>query len=302
MLSYLVFILTIGAIYALLSQGLVLSWGWGGMVNLGLVGFFAIGAYTSAGLTKTLGLPVFAGLFLGSVAGGIVGLLVALSTLRLREDYLAIVTLGFAEVIRLIASNEIWLSGGTDGISGIPSLFDRSGGLASDVKFLGVVTMLCIICSVLLTRLGKSPWGRVLRAIRDDQVVAAVAGKHVTRYKAQAFTIGSGMAALGGALYGSYISYIAPDLFEPLITMYIFLAVTAGGNTRPMGATLGAYVLVLWLEASRFLGAILPDLSAVQVAALQQIVIGAGLVIILRLAPGGLFREINQKAPRASGE
>ncbi|MBJ3778362.1 branched-chain amino acid ABC transporter permease [Acuticoccus mangrovi] len=300
MATYIVFILAIAAVYALLAQSLVLVWGQSGMVNLGLVGFFAIGAYASALVTTDLAAPVVIGLVCALVAGALVGLAVTLSTLRLRDDYLAIVTLGFAEVVRIVASNEIWLTNGTDGIAGIPSLFDRSGGLWFHVKFAVAATLVCLLAGILISRLSRSPWGRVLRAIRDDQVVAAVAGKRVVRYKAEAFMIGSAIAALAGALYGSYISYIAPDLFQPLITIYVFLAATAGGNSRAIGATIGAYLLVAWLEASRFLGEIVPGVSAVQVAALREITVGLALVLVLRFAPGGLFREKNEKAPHAN--
>lgn len=298
MLTYLVFILAIAAIYALLAQSLVLVWGQTGMVNLGLVGFFAIGAYAAALLTRDGGLPAFSGPVIGLLAGAAVGLVITLSTLRLRDDYLAIVTLGFAEVVRIVASNEIWLTGGTDGISGIPSLFSRTGGLTFHLQFMALATALCLVAALVITRLARSPWGRVLRAIRDDQIVASVAGKKVVRFKAQAFMIGAGIAGLAGALYGSYISYIAPDLFLPLITIYIFLAATAGGNTRAIGATAGAYLLVAWLEASRFLGEVVPGVSAVQVAALREITVGLALVLVLRFAPGGLFRERNDKAPQ----
>lgn len=295
--TYLLFVIVIAAVYALLAQSLVVVWGLSGMVNLGLVGFFAIGAYASAIATRDWSFSVPAGLAFAMIVGALVGLVVTLSTLRLRDDYLAIVTLGFAEVVRIVASNEIWLTGGTDGMSAIPSLFDRSQGTAFHAKYAVVAVALCLTALFLIRRLGTSPWGRVLRAIREDQIVAAVAGKPVTIYKAQAFMIGASVAGLAGALYGSYISYIAPDLFQPLITIYVFLAATAGGNTRAWGATIGAFLLVAWLEASRFAGDVLPGVSAVQVASLREISIGLALAIILRFAPGGLLKERNEKAP-----
>ena len=295
--TYILFIIVVAAIYGLLAQSLVVVWGLSGMVNLGLVGFFAIGAYASAIATRDWNLPVPVGLLFAMIVGAFVGLIITLSTLRLRDDYLAIVTLGFAEVVRIVASNEIWLTGGTDGISAIPSLFDRLQGTAFHVKYALVTVGLCLLGLFLIQRLAASPWGRVLRAIREDQMVAAVAGKPVTRFKAQAFMIGAAIAGLSGALYGSYISYIAPDLFQPLITIYVFLAATAGGNTRAVGATLGAFLLVAWLELSRFAGDILPMLSAVQVAALREISIGLALAMVLRFAPGGLLKEQNERAP-----
>lgn len=300
MLTYLFFILTVAAIYGLLAHSLSLSWGITGMVNIGLVGFFAIGAYTSAILTRDLGVPVILGFAAAAAVGGLAGLLVCISTLRLKDEFLAIVTLGFAEVVRTVAANEIWLTGGTDGISGIPGLFVRSEGLAFHVKYLIVVTGLCLASALFLGFLNTSPWGRVLKAIREDQIVAAVAGKAVTSYKASAFSLSTAIAGLAGAVYGSYISFIGPDLFMPLITIYVFLAVASGGNARALGATLGAYVLVSWLEISRFITEVIPSLSAVQSAALREIGIGVALALILRFAPEGIFREISQKAPRTT--
>jgi branched-chain amino acid transport system permease protein len=120
MLNYLLFISTMGGLYGLLALSLNLIWGGAGMVNLGLAGFFAVGAYASALVTTAGHAPILAGWLLALIAGGLAGLIVTLSTTRLREDYLAIVTLGFAEVVRLVAANEIWLTHGVDGISGIP--------------------------------------------------------------------------------------------------------------------------------------------------------------------------------------
>ena len=123
MASYAVFILAVGGVYALLSLSLNLVWGGVGMVNLGLAGFFAVGAYAAAMASKWGGIPIPLAVLLALGCGALAGLAITISTLRLRDDYLAIVTLGFAEVVRLVASNEIWLTNGTDGISGIPRPF-----------------------------------------------------------------------------------------------------------------------------------------------------------------------------------
>ena len=180
MLNYVIFILTIAGIYAILAQSLMLSWGMGGIVNLGLAGFFAIGAYTSAMATKWGGLPIPVGMAMAMLAAAIAGLVVTFSTLRLRDDYLAIITLGFAEVLRIVANNEVRLTGGSDGISGIPGGLPRSSGMTYALVWLGIVTALALINFAALRRLATSPWGRALRAIRDDAVVAAVAGKRVS--------------------------------------------------------------------------------------------------------------------------
>ena len=296
MLNYAIFILTIAAIYAVLAQSLMLSWGMGGIVNLGLAGFFAIGAYASAMVTKWGGLPLPAGFVLAMLAASLAGLVVTFSTLRLRDDYLAIITLGFSEVLRIVANNEIALTGGSDGISGIPGGLSRADGATYALGWLAIATAVAGLCFVALRRLAASPWGRALRAVRDDQVVAAVAGKPVTRLKAQAFALSTAMAGLAGALFGHFGSYVAPDMFQPLITIYIFLAVTLGGNGRPAGAVLGAYVLVIFLELTRFGAEHVGGISALQGAALREITIAAVLLVLMRLRPRGLLPELNQKA------
>jgi branched-chain amino acid transport system permease protein len=297
MLNYTVAILVTAGVYALLAQSVVLAWGMTGLVNLGLAGFFAIGAYASAMATKWGGVPMPIGPLLALAAGAAAGIVVTFSTLRLRDDYLAIVTLGFAEVVRIVASNEIWLTGGTDGISGIPSGVPRALGLGFNLAWLGIVSAVVALVWLALRRLARSPWGRALRAVRDDQIVAAVAGKRVVRLKAEAFAISAAIAGLAGALYGHYGSYIAPDLFQPLITIYVFLAVTAGGNGRPSGALLGAYLLILFLEATRFAAELVPGVTPLQAASLREIAVGVALVLVLRLRPQGILPERNQKAP-----
>jgi branched-chain amino acid transport system permease protein len=295
--NYVVAILVTAGLYALLAQSVTLAWGMTGLVNLGLAGFWAIGAYASAMSTGYGGAPVPLGALIALAAGAFAGLVVTVSTLRLRDDYLAIVTLGFAEVVRLVASNEIWLTNGTDGISSIPGFFARSPTFGFNLAWLGVVSALVVAVWWALRRLSASPWGRALRAIREDQVVAAVAGKPVVRMKAEAFAISASIAALSGALYGHFNSFIAPDLFLPLVTIYVFLAVTAGGNGRPTGAVAGAYLLILFLEATRFAAHAIPGATPLQAAALREIAVGVALILVLRFRPQGLFPERNQKAP-----
>lgn len=297
LVNYAVFILVVAGVYALLAQSLTLSWGLAGLVNLGLVGFFAIGAYASAMATKWGGWPIPLGLLAALAAGAAMGLVVTFSTLRLRDDYLAIVTLGFAEVVRLVASNEIWLTGGTDGIAGVPAIVPRDWGAGYHWTMLGVVTAIALALHVALGRLAASPWGRALRAVREDQIVAAVAGKPVMRLKAEAFTLAAAIAGLAGAIYGHYTSFVAPEIYQPLITIYVFLAVTAGGVGRPLGALVGAYLLVIFLEATRFFAEFIPGIAPVQAAALREMMVGLVLILLLRFRPKGLLPEANQKAP-----
>jgi branched-chain amino acid transport system permease protein len=296
--NYVVFIATLGGIYALLALSLNLVWGSAGMVNLGLAGFFAVGAYASAIVTGA-GAPMVFGFASAIVVSIAAGLLVTFATLRLRDDYLAIVTLGFAEVVRLVALNERWLTNGADGLSGIKAPFRQELGLAGfNLFYLGLVTFTAGVVWLALRRIDHSPYGRALKAIREDQELAAFAGKPVLRFKFQAFALASGIAGLAGALYGHYQSYVSPDHFQPLITIYIFLAVTAGGVGRPASAVFGAYAVVIFLEATRFAAAATPGLTPVQVAATREMLVGIALILVLRLKPTGLLPERIPPAPR----
>lgn len=297
MLSYLVFTLTLCGIYALLALSLNLIWGGVGLVNLGLAGFFAVGAYASA-LATGAGAPVLIGWGTAIAVGAVVGLFVTFVTLRLRDDYLAIVTLGFAEVIRLIALNERWLTNGSDGIPGIHAPLKAELGTANFAWFyLGVVTLVLALVWLMLRRLDGSPYGRAMKAIREDQQLAAFAGKPVLRFKLQAFAVSAAIAGLAGALYAHFQSYVSPDHFQPLITIYIFLAVAAGGVGRPSGAIVGAYCVVLFLEGTRFLAEWAPGLQPVQVASVREMLIGLALILVLHLRPQGILPERIPKAP-----
>jgi branched-chain amino acid transport system permease protein len=292
MLSWSLSVVTFAGIYALLALGLNVIWGMGGMINLGMAGFFALGAYASALATVWGGLPIPAGVALAIGLAALAGAVLSRLTLQLRGDYLAIVTLGFSELVRLIAANEIWLTRGSDGISGIPGPWRASlTPLQFNAVSAAIVVLLVAVVWALTERLRRAPWGRALRAVRDDEVAAQVAGKPTRRLRVQAFALGAGILGLAGAAYGHYTSYIAPDIFRPLITIYIFLALTAGGTGNTRGAVLGALAVVVILEGSRFLEPHVRFLSGVQVAALREIVIGAALIAVLQLRPRGLLPE-----------
>ena len=296
--NYLIAMAVSAGIYALMALGVNVIWGLAGMVNLGLVGFFAVGAYASALLTLKLGLPIAAGMAAGALVSAVVGVLVALVTVRLRGDYLAIVTLGFAESIRIVASNTIWLTNGTDGISGIAGPWRGSlSPEAFNLLYLAVVVAIVAAAFVLAERLRASPFGRVLRAIRDDEQVAAVAGKHVALFKVKAFAIGAGALGLAGALYAHYTSYIAPDIFVPLFTLYIKLALLAGGLGNNRGAVIGAVAIVFLLESTRFVIPLVPGVSAVQGAAVRELMIAVLLIVMLRYKPTGLVPEQLPRIP-----
>jgi branched-chain amino acid transport system permease protein len=288
--GYLVAIAILVGIRALLTLGLNVQWGLAGLVNLGVVAFFAIGAYTSAllavgGVSLAAAWP--AAIALASLAG--VGL--AMVALRLREDYLAIVTLGFSEVLRLFLLNETWLTRGANGVTGIPRpLHTRFAG-HYDLFYLGLVLIALVLVYWALERLRRAPFGRVLRAIREDETVAAVAGKPVFRFKVQAFALGAGVAGLAGIFYAHYLAYIEPNMFLPQESLFVWLALILGGSGNNRGALLGSAVLLGLLEGSRFLKDVIPFLTGVQLAAAQQILVGVVLVVLMIRRPEGLLPE-----------
>lgn len=298
MISYLAFMATLAGIYALLSIALVLVWGQGGMVNLGLVGFYALGAYASA-LVAGAAVPVWVAWLCAAALPAGIGLVLSYVTRSLRGDYLAIVSLGFAEVIRLIAMNETWLTGGSDGLSGIRSPMKVELGSWHAGFYLLLTWLVLAVVAFAISRILGSPYGRALRSVRDDDQVAAVAGKPVLSLKLKTFSVSCGIAGLAGALYGHLTSYISPDGFVPLLTTYIFLAVTAGGHTRIAGAIAGSVLVIFVLELTRFAAASIPKLDAVRVASLREVVIAIALIVVMQRIPQGLFQIKNEAAGSA---
>jgi branched-chain amino acid transport system permease protein len=291
MVAYVAAISVTAGLYALMALGVNLTWGMTGMVNLGLAGFFAMGGYTTALLTKS-GAAIPVGVIAGGSVAAATGAVVALVTARLRADYLAIVTLGFSESIRIAASNEIWLTNGSDGIAGIPGPWRGAvSPLQFNLLFLGIVILVLAMAFVLLHQLGVAPFGRVLRAIRDDEDVAAVAGKHVLVFKVKAFALGAAVLGVAGALYAHATSFIAPDIFAPLLTLNIILALVAGGVGNNAGAVVGAVLIVALLEGTRFASPLLGFLSPAQFAAARELLIAILLLVILRVLPAGIVPE-----------
>jgi branched-chain amino acid transport system permease protein len=289
---YLVAIAVTAGIYALMALGMNVIWGMAGLINLGLVGFFAVGAYVSGLLTLRLGAPIPIGMAAGAAAAAAFGVAVALMTVGLRGDYLGIVTLGFAETLRIVMSNELWIANGTDGLSGIPGPFRGAlGPHLFNFFYLGIVVAAVIVLFFLVDRLAHAPFGRVLRAIRDDEQIAQVAGKNVVLFKVKAFGFGTAALGLAGAFYAHFTSYIAPDLFAPLLTLYIKLSLLAGGLGNSMGAVVGAVLVVVFLESTRFVVPLIGGITAVQGAALRELMISVALLVTLRFWAKGLLPE-----------
>jgi branched-chain amino acid transport system permease protein len=290
MIDYLTAILTFVIIYAILSLGLNVQWGFTGLVNLGHVGFFAVGAYTSAILAK-LGIPFLLSLMAAIILAAFFGALVSLTTLRLKEDFLAIVTLGFSEILRLFLLNESWLTGGANGITAIPRPMREVFVQHYDKFYLLMIVGILIVLFLLLEWLRLSPYGRVLRAVREDELIASVAGKNVFRLKLEAFFIGAALAGLAGVFYAHYLTFIAPEIFVPLVTINVWVALIAGGSGNNKGAILGAFVLMGFLESTRFFKDFIPMLSDVRLAAAREILVGLFLILLIIYRQEGILPE-----------
>ncbi|HYG91387.1 MAG TPA: branched-chain amino acid ABC transporter permease [Azospirillum sp.] len=295
MLEYLLAVGVIAAIYLLLTQGLNLQYGFTGLVNFGHVGFFAAGAYASALLTKA-GVPMPLGFLAALAAGAALAYPVGLLSLRLRVDYFAIVTLAFSEAVRLAITNEKWLTGGVQGIPGIPALAGGFGVPLSNSMAAFLLLVAANVAVVLATRrLVKSPFGRLIQAIRDDEDAVAALGKNPGAYKVQIFVIGAALAGLAGAFYAHYISYIVPDQFVPLLTFYVWVAMILGGTGRVSGAVVGTLVLMGFLEGSRFLRDAIPGVSEVEMASVRIGVVGLALILLMLHRPGGIMGDYTSK-------
>lgn len=290
MSAYLVAIGNFVGIYALLALGLNIQWGFAGLVNLGHVGFFAMGAYATALLTVH-GAPFALGLAAAIFLSACLGAFVATTTLRLKEDFLTIVTLGFSEIFRLFLINEDWLTRGANGITGIPRPWRSFFSQGYELFYLCLISAVVLIVFRILERIRRSPYGRVLRAIREDDEIASVAGKNVFWFKVQAFTLGAAIAGLAGFLYAHYITYVSPDTFVPALTIYVWVALIAGGSGNNKGAILGAFVLMGFLEGARFAKDFIPFLTDVRLAAAREIIVGLALILLMFYKQEGLLPE-----------
>jgi branched-chain amino acid transport system permease protein len=301
-LSYLVFFASVSGIYAIATLGLNLQWGFTGIMNVGVVGFFGVGAYATAFLTGPsyadalggFGLPPLLGYLGAMIASGLVALVVGLLTIRLRHDFLAVGTFGAAVCIQLLAMNLKPITRGFDGLHSLPRPF---AGLATtpvvaNTHFLVMVG--CIIVAVVwaLERMVRSPWGRVLRAIREDEDASAALGKNPFAFRLQTFVMGSMLMGLAGGLYASFTGFVSPQDLLPIFTFQVYVMLIVGGSGNNYGAVLGAVLIwALWTMTETLLGAVLPTGLKQQVSALRVVLVGLILVLMLLYRPQGLLPE-----------
>jgi branched-chain amino acid transport system permease protein len=299
---YLAFFLAIALSYGIICLGLNLQWGQTGLFNVGVAGFVAVGAYASALVTTPddplrlggLGWPVFGGWLVGAYAGALAALLTGAIALRLRADYLAITTFGIATAIQLVALNAEGITGGPFGVGFIPRPFAglESQSMAFNFMNLALLAAITAIVYAGLEMLVRSPWGRVLRAIREDEAAAVSLGKNANYFRLQAFALGGAIMGLGGALQAHLIGFIAPDNYLPTLTFQIWAMLIIGGSGNNRGALLGAVaVWGLWSLTGAALSAFVPAEHQARVAALQIVFIGMVLALVLVVRPRGLIGE-----------
>ena len=301
-ISYLTFFAVVVTILGIATLGLNLQWGSTGLFNAGVVGFYGIGAYAQAILTAALrpellgnfGLPWIVGIVGSMACSALMAALVGLVTLRLRGDYLAITTFGIATVLQVVALNWDSLTGGSLGMTSIPrplaSLF--SDPFAYNVFYLCLTLVAAWIVYIGLERIIRSPWGRVLKAIRDDETAAIALGKNAARFRFEAFVLGCTVTGLAGALYVSFIGFVGPFDFLPIITFQIWTMLIVGGSGNNRGALLGSLIVwALWTGSGTLISRIVPAAYQTQGGAIQSILIGLVLVLTLMFKPRGLIGE-----------
>ena len=300
LLGYGAFFLSTALVFAIITLGLNLQWGLTGLFNVGIAGFVAIGAYTSAILTTPdapdriggFGWPILAGwlaaMALTAAAAGFTGF----ATLRLKSDYLAITTFGVAVVVQLVALNAVGLTGGPFGVAFIPRPFagPPSDPLAFNLVNLCVIAAVTLSCYLALERLARSPWGRVLRALRVDEGAAISLGKSARSYRIQAFAVGGAVMGLAGAVQAHFIGFIAPDNYVPTLTFQVWAMLMVGGSGSNRGAVMGAVVVwAVWIGAGWVTSSLVPTDWQARAASLQIVAIGVMLCLILLWRPQGFF-------------
>ena len=333
-MDYLVSFCIMATIYSILSLGLNAQWGYNGHLNFGIAGFFAVGAFTMALFVTAppsgamaayaqqwfgLEAPFLLGLVAAGVLAGVAGYLVAQPILHLREDFLAIATLGIAEIIRLIFQNERWLANGPQPLSGIPQplscvlerpacawlpdpaievlsvLHQRDYGYL----YLAIVTIALAVVYLVLETMVRSPWGRALRAVRDEEISAAMNGKPVKSLRVQSFVLGAVVIGVAGGLYAPYMVTIDYSHFKPLFaTFLVWVMLMLGGSGNNKGAILGAFsIWAVWSGTGYVTEAlqsalqdVAPDVAS-RMSFLRWAFVGLLLAAIVLFRPQGILPE-----------
>ncbi len=301
------FVAVVAGIYTIFALGVQVQFGFSGLLNFGHVAFMAIGAYTMAIVTVKTGLGMWVGALLGVLAAAAAGVLLGLPTLRLRSDYFAIVTIAFGEIVRYVATNEDGLTGGSQGTinlagSGEATQYNGSwerfqswlGGAlqigSKDVLMLLVVWSAAIALLYACAALVRTPWGRVLKSIREDEDAAASLGKNVFVYKLQSLALGAALAGVAGCFYAWQFSFFSPADFQPLLTFFAWMIVILGGVGRIWAVPIGSVVFGVIFAGTRFFDfAPFSYLDSAERAYVRLILIGLVMIGLVLFRPQGLL-------------
>jgi branched-chain amino acid transport system permease protein len=260
--------------------------GYTGLFSVAHAAFYGIGAYISALLAIHWGWSFWATMLIAAIGAGLAGVLIAISTIRTRGDYLVMASFAFQIIIYSLFRNCISLTNGPDGLPGIPSPRLFAYSLSSPILFLPLAACFAILTILFTRKLVSSPFGRVLKAIRDDEIAALAMGKDVRKFKIQVFVLGASLAGVAGSLYAHYVTFISPDTFGIQESILILSMVIFGGMANLTGSIAGAAFLVALPETLRFIG--VPNSVA---APLRQMFYGALLVLLMRWRPKGIIGE-----------
>ena len=288
----------LAGIYTIFATGLQLNVGFTGIQNFGQAGFMAVGAYTMALLVNDRDVSFWLAMLIAIAVTVAFALVIGLSSLRLRADYFAIATIAASEAIRLVATNSEF-TGGPQGVFGFSDTWDGiSSSIFDWIVDLGwvdvprifplflVVWAVAIVLIAAVSRIQTTPWGRVLRAVREDEDAARALGKNVFAYKLQSLAIAAAIAAIAGFFLALNLKFIIPEEFVPLVTFIGYAVLVLGGLASYWGVALGSVVIWTVLEGLRFLD--LP-FSETQIAALRFIILGLLLILLMAFRPQGFF-------------
>jgi branched-chain amino acid transport system permease protein len=273
--GYLIQLLNIAILNAIVVLGLNFATGWAGQINFGQAAFYGLGAYTTAIATKA-GLPWIATPFLSAAVVMAASLALGLPTLRLRTYYLAMTTIGFGEIVRLIIVHWEPVTGGTSGLRAIPGISLFGFGPRGQIEHYYLLIAALAVAALVAARIRQSSLGRAMIATRDSEIAAEQSGVDTVRTKLLAFMIGAVYAGLAGCLYASSIRFISPDSFSGTQAILLMTMLIVGGMGSITGCVIGALVLTTLPEALRFLGQ------------WYLVLYGLGVIAVIVLAPGGL--------------
>lgn len=280
--NFILHILIVAGIYSILAISLNLAMGYADLRNFGQAAFYAIGAYASAIAVMHLKIPFLLAIIMAGLITALFGILIGLLSLRFRGDYLALATLGFAIIMEVFLKNTQTLIRGTYGISGIPKPQILSTSLNYFIFVLVVIVITYTLCKLIV----NSPFGRLIKATRDDELAASTLGKNIYKNKIQVLAISAFFAGIAGSLFAHYITYINPDSFTILESALIVSMIVIGGLASLEGSIIGAIILILLPEPLRFL-----NLSSYSIGAIRQILYSLVLIYIVIKKPEGLLGE-----------